>query len=164
MERYRYREELEFIHHQIALLPKTVQDIIKGTHFITSYDPYFLGIPDEGDGDGRDASEDCFATIYDGIPTIILTSKYVFDRLTLLHELGHIALENLRLNSPATMIALNDYAAINYHECYATGFQSFLTVGEVNRFGFHNWEELLQRDEKSFFYFVNLFRKTPHLI
>lgn len=164
MERYRYREELEFIHYHISLLPKTVQNIIEGTHFITSYDLLFLGIPDEGDGDGREPEEDCFATIYDRTPTIILTRKYVFDIFTLLHELGHIALENLGLNSPFSIVALNDYAARNYHECYATGFQSFLTVERSTRFGFHNWEELLQRDEKTFFYFVNLFGVTPHLI
>ena len=166
MERYRYRDELEFIHHTLLTLPTKVQEVLKGTYFVTSYCPKFLGLIDEDDtGDGRKLTEQCWATVYDQRPLVYMHREFVFDKKVLLHELGHIALFNLQHgDAPDWINPLNDYAEKNYHECYATAFQSFLTSGPLDEWYYHTWEELFNHDIYTYRYFEKQFGISPHLI
>lgn len=163
--RYKYRNELEFIHHVILTLPTKVQEIIKGTQFVTSICPKFIGLIDNDDtGDGRKLTEQCWAYIYDQKPLVYMHHSSVFDKKVLLHELGHIARFQLEDNVPDWMKPLDDYAARNYHECYAAAFQSFLTSEPLDEWYYHTWEELFNHDIYTYRYFEKQFKYSPHLI
>jgi hypothetical protein len=167
MDRYRYRDELEFIHYTISTLPTKVQEIIKGTHFVTSYCPKFLGIighDEDNTDDGRKLSENCFAFNYNQRPLVFMTRAHVFDRKVLLHELGHIVRFESEDDAPEWIDPLNCYAAKNYHECYATAFQSFLTSEPLDEWYYHNWEELFKHDVYTYRYFEKQFGVSPHKV
>jgi hypothetical protein len=165
MDRIRYRDELEFIHHTLLTLPTKVQEILKGTHFVTSYCPKYLGlITDDDTGDGRKLTEQCWAFMHDQRPMVFMIREFVFDKKVLLHELGHVALFNLGDNTPDWIDPLNEYAAKNYHECYATAFQSFLTGEPLDEWYYHTWEELLIHDISTYRYFEKQFGFSPHKV
>ena len=165
MDRYRYRDELEFIHYTILSLPTKVQEIIKGTHFVTSYCPKFLGlITDDDIGDGRKLTEQCWAYIHNQRPMVFMTRGHVFNKKVLLHELGHIVRFESEHNVPDWIDPLNSYAATNYHECYATAFQSFLTSEPLDEWYYHDWEELFNHDVYTYRYFEKQFGVSPHKV
>jgi hypothetical protein len=162
MERYRYRDELEFIHYTISTLPKRVQEILIGTHFVTGYSHEFLGIPCGDVSDGRSFDEISFVIPYEERPHIFFIREHVFDRKIVLHELGHAARILLRDDCPDWIDPLNTYAATNYHESYATAFQSFLTREPLGLWYYHNWEELITHDIYTYRYFEKQFGVSPH--
>lgn len=43
MERYRYREDLESVHHIFNSLPKRIKELLQETQFVTGYSSRFLG-------------------------------------------------------------------------------------------------------------------------
>jgi hypothetical protein len=162
MERYRYRDELEFIHHTILTLPKRVQEVLKSTHFVTGYCHKFLGIPCGEPADGRSFNEISFVIPFENRPHIFLLRNHVFDKMILLHELGHAVRMFLDNDCPDWIDPLNDYASTNYHECYATAFQSFFTREPLDECYFHNWEDLIKHDISTYRYFEKQFGVSPH--
>jgi len=163
MDRHRRREDLEFIQHILISLPKSYQKLLKGTHFVTGYDPRFL----ESYWKMKEKISHCkflcgqgFLPAHRRHPTIFLDSESVEHREVVLHELGHAFFDLIPEEKlPNSIVAISDYAEGDWYEACATSFQAYFT--KHNDHLIEDWEndsyptkyDLQTFDPKTFAYF-----------
>ena len=168
MERYRYREDIEYVQFVLSSLPVKLREKIEGVHFITNYSPIFLGLHFVDIAtDGRSLHSTSHHTgehLQLHLPrsrrrsTVSLLDGDSKDRLTILHELGHALHERLE-HDYFDIIPLGEYAKRNRFEAFATSFQSWLTpYMEEDVYGYYTKDRLLETDPKTYWLFENLFK------
>lgn len=137
MERFRKREQMEFIRHVIDSLHPNIRKWVEHTHFITGYDYNFLGLHilhDDLIPDGRSfcgyGHLQWSRPKSDRRTTIVLMENeleleyYEYVKVAILHELGHAMEESIGWYE-GYYRPLDNYAASNPHEAFATAFQSY---------------------------------------
>ncbi len=175
MERYRHREELEFVHQVFNSLPERIKELLKGTHFIIGYRPDFLGLhfddPDfysQRAHCGYDFNQVHFPTSARRT-TLVFPSKLIFCSVTVLHELGHALHWELvqkergnrweYLYDLPLVLPLTAYAETNNLEAFATAFQAWTTEClEKPIWGYTTKTDLLEYDPATYHFFEKLKR------
>ncbi len=183
MERYRRRDELEFVHHVFNSLPEQIKELLQETQFVTGYSPSFLGLH-FGTPDFFSRVSHCdynfnqkhFSADYRRT-TIVLANKDAFKRTTVLHELGHVLHWELikrrygessynPLFTAPSVIPLTEYAKKNNLEAFATAFQAWMTGRTkklvqnytIEAWGYTTKTDLLERDPATYHFFEKLKR------
>jgi hypothetical protein len=168
MNRFRKRNEMEFIFNLINNLPIGIRKFID-CDFITNYFPGFLGIYnykniiDKDDNRSyKDTSHCCFSkNVLDKKTIVVLYEEDVFDLDVIFHEIGHAIHEKIDFYDH-NFIPLSDYAKTNFLENFATSFQGFMTLYTLEEYeNFPTCERLFKEDEKTYHFFKKLFDYDP---
>ena len=172
MERIAPLAKIDAIEWVVNRLPLGMKRILNGVHFIKGCDPVWMGVSTnkyvgfDNTTKGRKGSfcnwSHCclkwglkHLPLNDRETTIVIGSdikKYEDERKIILHELGHVLderlieiaiVEKLKFYRPGC-VPLDDYAAINGGEAFATSFQSWMTINDKNEEYFHTRNEVLK--------------------
>lgn len=173
MERIRRRKEAESINEVISLLPIKVQDLIRPVHFVTEYDPSFIGLhfyKITTDGRHYDSTSHCVWHMHQKhiarrhrMTTVVLQDGDAYSPDVIVHELGHVIEEKLKFDIPKFK-PINSYAATDESEAFACAFQAWTNPTRyTDHWRRHNIEDLYKCDPSAVAFFNNLFGEYHNL-
>jgi len=166
MDRHRYRDSIEAIEAVRSTLPDGFKLLLQGVDFVGDYCSGFLGLCRHKKASyGRNYSQTSHV-IYKGyknsepksrkVATIVLMEdgeSWEYKKLVILHEIGHAIHERLGFVEP--FVALDDYAATNKREAFATSFQSFCSEG-IDMKHYHNKLYVQEKDPLAYYFFGHI--------
>jgi len=171
MERYNSHEEIELIHgYYLPKLPQVFRELIDnriGVHFVVNQNPNYIGlIPSERNTtqDGRVISSVSlvnYSCSQDHLPAIrrrttVILQNDIKDEEIFWHEIGHVLHETVDWPIISS-VELDDYAATNIWERFATVFQSYMTLRlDSDYWYYHTRDYLFKHDIDSYKFFEGL--------
>jgi hypothetical protein len=166
MQRFRRREHAEAVHAILATIPGNARLWLVEVHFMTDFDPAFLGLHDGGPTeDGRSFNDTSHCAMRFGLrhlplsereTTIVLFGPDATSTDVVLHEAGHALDERLGFDRP-NMAALNWYAGLNHYEAFACAFRAWCNATrETDGWFRQNRDELAAIDRQAVAFFDSL--------
>jgi hypothetical protein len=147
--------DVESIGRTLTELPRGIRRRLGNVPIVIGCDPAWIGLHEWRDaGFGRSYANTSHVayefhqshlSAYLRETTVILNDGDETDKLVILHELGHVL--DCRLGfAVGDVVPLDDYAAGNRYEAFATAFQSWATICGEDRPYYHTRETLMSVD------------------
>jgi len=165
MNRVRPSCFVELIGRVFSEMPLGISRLLNGTDFAIGLSPSWINLHhSKSSEDGRSYASTSHAVwpmhqkhlpMAQRNATVVLNDGDEFDRLLILHELGHILDERLDFGSPKP-IAISDYAKTSDVEAFATSFQAFLTPLGEGKFNYPTYGDLWESDSRMLNFFRSL--------